>query len=865
MGPSSRTASETTCIETAGTISYPRRFSGESEPTAISSNFISVAQAEGSRLQHPLIDCDRKYITDPPTYHPSPCYRPPFAMSKLPLTSAHPPLGTLIHDNTIQLVEILGSGGYGVVFRGVDLSTKRHRKYAVKCMSKAKGRRSTHVRELNYHLQVSGHPGVVEMYGAVEDDKFTYFIMEYATSHDLFHQILNESRYLARDETIKDVFLQLVDGVQHCHELGVFHRDLKPENVMCFEGGARVAITDFGLATSDTSSCEFRTGSVYHMSPECQAGHYRDDAYSPMANDVWSLGIILLNIVTGRNPWKAATKDDAVYQNYLQNPSNFFSAVLPVSRPLNNILVQVLNPDWKQRMTLPEFRSAIMDLSTFYSVNVHFEGNLARYCWEAGINARTDLVDGPFGPVAKRPVPPSPPKPVSKKPVYSPIHVETKAKLVEVSAPHQRTRPKDPHRTSPSPLAVPEVRTPNAPSPYRGAPVSDPAPRTDSMVSITLDDHIAATHTQSSQGTSSPSSSFPKTPRSSPHRVAFPKRREALSTEVHISASYSPQLDPDDPVEYYGLEFCKRLTELPSDGDSDATDDTMLSPSSSQYELHEARESFSWTDSSAENSRSHSASCSSDGRPIIIRYPDIQTPCPSKPIDIVGARPRPHPSHRHHPLSPRPNHHHPHRSHPPPQPRYLHPPHPAVPRAQAHPSFRHRPTPPPPALPPRPPNGRAAGLRKVYEGKPPRPPHAGVMPPSPYERKAAIRRPPSSSTSRVVPENTCEPASTCLVSRHPQFVRLSESRADNGVELATMTSSTTASQEELKKHRVPLGWRDGCSALLIPLNVCRRKHNFQPWECDHERHTYEKCQYDDYFRRMKELAKQKQAALAEDS
>lgn len=188
-------------------------------------------------------------------------------MSKLPLTSAHPPLGTLIHDNTIQLVEVLGSGGYGVVFRGVDLSSKRHRKYAVKCMSKAKGRRNAHVRELNFHLQVSGHPGVVEMYGAVEDDKFTYFIMEYANSNDLFHQILNESRYLARDETIKDVFLQLVDGVQHCHDSGVFHRDLKPENVMCFEGGSRVAITDFGLATSDTSSCEFRTGSVYHMSP----------------------------------------------------------------------------------------------------------------------------------------------------------------------------------------------------------------------------------------------------------------------------------------------------------------------------------------------------------------------------------------------------------------------------------------------------------------------------------------------------------------------------------------------------------------------------------------------------------------------
>ncbi|KAF9051357.1 B18 subunit of NADH:ubiquinone oxidoreductase [Panaeolus papilionaceus] len=75
-----------------------------------------------------------------------------------------------------------------------------------------------------------------------------------------------------------------------------------------------------------------------------------------------------------------------------------------------------------------------------------------------------------------------------------------------------------------------------------------------------------------------------------------------------------------------------------------------------------------------------------------------------------------------------------------------------------------------------------------------------------------------------------------------------------------MAPSTTASQEELKANGVPLGWRDSCSALLIPLNICRQNTMYKPWECEHERHTYEKCQYDDYVRRMKELSKQKAAA-----
>jgi NADH dehydrogenase (ubiquinone) 1 beta subcomplex subunit 7 len=78
-----------------------------------------------------------------------------------------------------------------------------------------------------------------------------------------------------------------------------------------------------------------------------------------------------------------------------------------------------------------------------------------------------------------------------------------------------------------------------------------------------------------------------------------------------------------------------------------------------------------------------------------------------------------------------------------------------------------------------------------------------------------------------------------------------------------MTSSTTASQTELKAARVPLGFRDQCSALLIPLNACRRKNLYMPWECTDERHGYEKCQYDDLMRRMKKLSKLKVEAVEE--
>ena len=91
--------------------------------------------------------------------------------------------------------------------------------------------------------------------------------MDYASGGDLFSQIIYNGRYLCDDYLIKRVFFQILDAVDYCHSLGIYHRDLKPANVFCFDNGLRVAITDFGLATTEKISEEFHTGSVYHMSP----------------------------------------------------------------------------------------------------------------------------------------------------------------------------------------------------------------------------------------------------------------------------------------------------------------------------------------------------------------------------------------------------------------------------------------------------------------------------------------------------------------------------------------------------------------------------------------------------------------------
>ncbi|OBZ67312.1 Negative regulator of sexual conjugation and meiosis, partial [Grifola frondosa] len=314
-----------------------------------------------------------------------------------PAGSPSPPaLGTVIDNGALQLVEILGYGGYGVVYRAIDTYSSTPTSYAVKCLPHSQKRNATrqrqlHIREITLHQLASEHPNVVTLHRVIEDYQFTFIVMEYCSDGDLFTQILHQRRYLGNNALIKEVFLQLLDAVDFCHSLNIYHRDLKPENILCFDGGLRLAITDFGLATTERMSTEFRTGSVYHMSPECQDGHFSPTkSYSPLFNDVWSLGIILLNLITGRNPWKCASVEDCTFQAYLKDPRRFLPSVLPISDEVNALLARTLEVDWRRRITLREMRLALKSIDNFYSNDVIFEDSMARCPWEAGLAVDSD-------------------------------------------------------------------------------------------------------------------------------------------------------------------------------------------------------------------------------------------------------------------------------------------------------------------------------------------------------------------------------------------------------------------------------------------------------------------------------------------
>lgn len=271
---------------------------------------------------------------------------------------------------SLQLNGILGTGAYGVVYSALDISTNI--RYAVKCLSKfnADGtpldRRQVafQTREIRLHYRASAHPNVVSMLKIIDNPDCIYVILEYCPEGDLFYNITERGHYVGKDDLAKRVFLQILDAVEHCHRLGIYHRDLKPENILVTDQGETVKLADFGLATSSDQSEDYGCGSTFYMSPECLDHSTRRPFYYCAPNDVWSLGVILVNLTCGRNPWKQASFEDSTYRAFTRHPG-FLKTILPLSDELNDILGRIFTRNPEQRITLPELREKIAACSSF--------------------------------------------------------------------------------------------------------------------------------------------------------------------------------------------------------------------------------------------------------------------------------------------------------------------------------------------------------------------------------------------------------------------------------------------------------------------------------------------------------------------
>jgi serine/threonine protein kinase len=245
-----------------------------------------------------------------------------------------------------QILEKLGEGGMGVVYKAQD--TKLDRLVALKFLpqhlSANEQDKARFIQEAKAAAALN-HPNICTIHGIEEYDGQTYIVMEFVEGQTLRERFpvgaIHESPLQIKQAI--EIGIQLADGLAAAHEKGIVHRDLKPENIMLQKDG-RVKIMDFGLAKLKGASRLTKTGSTVgttgYMSPEQVQGLDTDHR-----TDIFSLGVILYELFAGRSPFKGV-HETAINYEIVNVEADPISSVKPeIDQEVDSIVLDCLAKD----------------------------------------------------------------------------------------------------------------------------------------------------------------------------------------------------------------------------------------------------------------------------------------------------------------------------------------------------------------------------------------------------------------------------------------------------------------------------------------------------------------------------------------
>lgn len=250
----------------------------------------------------------------------------------------------VIVDSRYQIIGLLGKGGMGEVYRANDLTLDQPvaLKFLPETMARDAAMLARFHNEVRIARQVS-HPNVCRVYDLGELDGQPYLSMEYIDGEDL-GSLLRRIGRLPADKAL-EFARRICAGLAAAHDKGVLHRDLKPSNIMIDSRG-QVFITDFGLAavTGELREAQAREGTPAYMAPEQLAG-----SEVTARSDIYSLGLVLYEMFTGKRPFEAGTLAEMMRLQQQSAPASLTTLVKDVDPAVERVIQRCLAPDARRR------------------------------------------------------------------------------------------------------------------------------------------------------------------------------------------------------------------------------------------------------------------------------------------------------------------------------------------------------------------------------------------------------------------------------------------------------------------------------------------------------------------------------------
>lgn len=249
-------------------------------------------------------------------------------------------------DGRYEIHELIGVGGMANVYRAHD--TIDDRTVAIKILKDEYLGNEEFIRRFKNEskaIAVLSHPNIVKVYDVSFGDRIQYIVEEYIDGITL-KDYLSQQKEIKWKEAIHFT-IQILRALQHAHEKGIVHRDIKPQNIMLLQDGT-IKVTDFGIARFSRSETRTMTGktigSVHYIAPEQARGDLTDEKA-----DIYSVGVMLYEMVTGRLPFEA---DNAVSVAIMQlqadpKPPREINPSLPEG--LEEITMKAMQKDPSQR------------------------------------------------------------------------------------------------------------------------------------------------------------------------------------------------------------------------------------------------------------------------------------------------------------------------------------------------------------------------------------------------------------------------------------------------------------------------------------------------------------------------------------